>query len=399
MKDKWLDFKLPLSDQNRSNLIKLWQLDPKITFLNHGSFGACPLPVLAVQQQLRDRIERQPLQFFERDFEALLDAARLDLAALVGADPSDLAFVPNATTGVNTILRSLQFAPGDQLLTTSQVYNACRNALDFVAERSGATVVVAPVPYPIIAAEQVTTAVLQAVSPQTRLVLLDHIVSQTGFVLPIAQLVSALSRQGIDTLIDGAHAPGMVPLHLAELGATYYTGNGHKWLCSPRGAAFLYVRRDRQAQIRPLTISHGANSPRTDRSRFHLEFDWTGTTDPTPYLCIPAAIQFLQSLLPGGLPALMAHNRTQAIAARNQLCQSLSTAPPSPDNMVGALATIPLPAGSDQTLKNTLLDQFQIEVPIIPFPTEPHRLLRISAQIYNSPQQYEYLGQALKQLL
>ena len=399
MKDELLNIKLQPFDVQLSDLQRLWKLDPAITFLNHGSFGACPWPVLAVQQQIRDRIERQPLQFFERDFEALLDAARLELAQLVGADAADLALVPNATTGVNTILRSLQFAPGQELLTTSQEYNACRNALNFVAERSGATVVVAHVPYPITTSEQVLTAVLQAVTPKTRLVLLDHVVSQTGLVLPIARLVPALTQQGIDTLIDGAHAPGMIPINLTEIGATYYTGNCHKWLCSPRGAAFLYVRRDHQPQIRPLTISHGANSSRQERSRFHLEFDWTGTTDPTPYLCIPAAIQFLQSLLPGGLSTLMANNRTQALTARNLLCQRLNVAPPSPDDMVGALATIPLPDGSDQALKDALLHQFQIEVPIVPFPAAPHRLLRISAQIYNTSEQYEYLGQALGQLL
>jgi isopenicillin-N epimerase len=399
MKNESLDFNLPMSDVELSHVQGWWQLDPTITFLNHGSFGACPRPVLAVQQQIRDRIERQPLQFFERDLEALLDAARLDLANLVGADPNDLAWVPNATTGVNTILRSLQFAPGDELLTTNQAYNACRNALNFVAEQSGATVVVAAVPYPIATSEQVITAVLQATTPQTRLVLLDHVVSQTGFVLPIAPLVKALRQQGIDTLIDGAHAPGMVSINLVEIGATYYTGNCHKWLCSPRGAAFLYVQRDRQTQIRPLIISHGANSPRRDRSPFRLEFDWTGTADPTPYLCIPAAIKFLQSLLPGGLPALMANNRAKALAARNYLCQHLNVAPPSPDEMVGALATMPLPDGSYQALKDTLLHQFQIEVPIIPFPAAPHRLLRISAQIYNTPEQYAYLGQALEQLL
>ncbi len=399
MKDESLDLKLQWSNRQVSALHELWQLDPQITFLNHGSFGACPRPVLAIQQQLRDRIEQQPLRFFERDFETLLDAARIDLAKLVGADPNDLALVPNATTGVNTILRSLQFAPGDELLTTSQEYNACRNALNFVAERSGATVVVAEVPYPITTSEQAITAVLEATTAQTRLVLLDHVVSQTGLVLPIAQLVAALTQRGIDTLIDGAHAPGMVPVNLAEIGPTYYTGNCHKWLCSPRGAAFLYVRRDRQTQIRPLTISHGANSPRRDRSRFRLEFDWTGTADPTPYLCLPATLQFLQSLLPGGLPALMADNRAKALAARQHLCQRLNVAPPSPDDMVGALATVPLPDGPHQSLKDSLLNQFQVEVPIIPFPAAPHRLLRISAQIYNIPEQYEYLGQALGQLL
>ena len=259
------------------------------------------MPVLAAQRQWRSRMEQQPLQFFGRDLETLLDQARAELATFIGAHADDLAFVPNATTAVNTVLRSLRFAPGDELLTTSQEYNACRNALDYVAERYGLTIVVAQVPFPLEAPEQVVEAIVGCVSAQTRLALLDHVVSQTGVVFPLAALVQALTSRGIETLIDGAHAPGMLPLNLQALGATYYTGNCHKWLCSPKGAAFLYVQRDRQSAIRPLTISHGANAPRTDRSRFRLEFDWTGTDDPTAYLCIPEAIRFMGSLLPGGM--------------------------------------------------------------------------------------------------
>jgi isopenicillin-N epimerase len=378
---------------------RFWALDPAIAFLNHGSFGACPLPVLEVQQQLRQRIERQPLQFFGRDFEALFDQARNRLAEFVGADSLDLVFVPNATTGVNAVLRSLIFTPDDELLTTNQEYNACRNALNFVAERSGATIVVADVPYPIASPQQVIDSVLNAVTPRTRLVLLDHVTSQTGLVLPIAELIGALRDRGIDTLIDGAHAPGMVPLDLRTLGATYYTGNCHKWVSAPKGAAFLYVQREKQSEIRPLTISHGANSPRRDRSRFQLEFDWMGTDDPTAYLCVPEAIQFMGSLLSGGWMELMANNRAKAIAARDVLCTMLDVPPPCPETMLGSLATIPLPNGSYIELQDALLEKYQIEVPIVPFPEVPHRLVRISAQIYNTPEQYEYLGQALLTLL
>jgi isopenicillin-N epimerase len=378
---------------------QFWLLDPAVTFLNHGSFGACPIPVLEVQQQLRHRLERQPLQFFDHDFEPLLDQARDRLAEFVGADSLDLVFVPNATTGVNAVLRSLSFSPDDELLTTNQEYNACRNALNFVAERSGAKIVVANVPYPIESPQQVIESVLKEVSEKTRLVLIDHVTSQTGLVLPIAPLIQEFRDRGIDTLVDGAHAPGMVPLDLKALGATYYTGNCHKWMCSPKGAAFLYVQRDRQTEIRPLTISHGANSPRRDRTRFQLEFDWMGTPDPTAYLAVPEAIQFMGSLLSGGWSALMESNRSKAIAARNILCDILKVVPPCPKEMIGSLATIPLPDGSYIELQNALSEQFQIEVPIVPFPHAPHRLVRISAQIYNTLEQYEYLGRSLSNLL
>jgi isopenicillin-N epimerase len=268
-----------------------------------------------------------------------------------------------------------------------------------VAKRYGLKVVVAEVPFPIQSPEQVIDAIVQAISPKTRLALLDHIVSQTGLVFPIAQLIQEMTQRGIETLIDGAHAPGMVPLNLNALGATYYTGNCHKWLCAPKGAAFLYVQRDRQPSIRPLTISHGANSPRSDRSRFQLEFDWTGTDDPTAYLCVPYAIQFMGSLLPGGWTELRVRNRALALTARQILCDALNTAPPSPDDMVGALATVPLPDGKPRELYDALLNQYQIEAPIVPYPTSTSRIIRVSAQVYNHPKQYEHLAAALRDLL
>ncbi|QZZ21297.1 aminotransferase class V-fold PLP-dependent enzyme [Leptothermofonsia sichuanensis E412] len=382
-----------------SRFSDFWLLDPEITFLNHGSFGACPVPVLEAQTRLRERIERQPLQFFSRDMEGLLDSALRELATFVGADPADLAFVPNATTGINTVLKSLKFEPGDELLTTNQEYNACRNALNYVAERFNLQVVIAEVPFPIQSSAAVIEAVIHCVSPRTRLALLDHVVSQTGLVFPIAQLIQAMTQRGIETLIDGAHAPGMVPLNLRELGATYYTGNCHKWLCAPKGAAFLYVHPDRQPAIRPLTISHGANSPRCDRSRFRLEFDWTGTGDPTAYLCVPEAIRFMGSLLAGGWSELMARNRMLVLTARQRLHEALNLPLSCPDNLVGSLATIPLPDGNPQKLQDELLNRYQIEVPIIPYPHSTSRKLRISAQLYNYPEQYIYLSEALIKLL
>jgi isopenicillin-N epimerase len=380
-----------------------WDLDPQVVFLNHGSFGACPRAVLQRQQELRQRLERQPVQFLARELEGLLDEARHELALLVGCDADDLAFVRNATAGVNTVLRSLAFAPGDELLVTDHEYNASRNALDFVAARAGARVVVAPIPVPVGSAQQVHDAVLGAVSARTRLCLLDHVTSPTGLVLPLESIVPALHERGVDTLVDGAHAPGMLPLALTRLGAAYYTGNCHKWLCAPKGSGFLHVRRDRQAGIRPLAISHGANSPRRDRSRFRLEFDFTGTDDVTPSLCVPAAIRFLTALLPGGLPALQAHNHDLACRARTLLLAALGTAPICPTTMLGSLASVllpptaaaPLPPHGLDPLQVALLEQHRIEVPVMRWSTPPMRLLRVSPQIYNSIAQYEYLARAL----
>jgi len=241
-------------------LAALWPLDRDVVFLNHGSFGACPSAVLRQQAALRDELEAEPVRFLSREIDDRLAAARKALAAFVGADPDDLAFVVNATSGVNAVLRSRVFAANDELLVTDHAYNACRNTLNFVAERSGARVVVVTIPFPVGSPGEVVDAVLARVTPRTRLALLDHVTSPTGLILPVERLSAALRGRGVDVLIDGAHAPGMLPVNLSALGATYYSGNCHKWLCAPKGSAFLWTRRDRQLDVRPLTISHGANA-------------------------------------------------------------------------------------------------------------------------------------------
>ncbi|HEX5010167.1 MAG TPA: aminotransferase class V-fold PLP-dependent enzyme [Planctomycetota bacterium] len=391
-----------------SALARHWALDASVTFLNHGSFGACPRPVLAAQQRWREQLEAEPVRFMVRELEPALDAARDALAAFVGARAEDLVFVPNATTAVSTVLASLSFAPGDELLTTDHAYHACRNALDRTAQRTGARVVSVRVPFPLREAEAFATALLAAAGPRTKLALVDHVTSPTGLVLPVERLVPALQARGVDVLVDGAHAPGMLPLRLDALGAAYYTGNCHKWVCAPKGAALLHVRADRQAGIRPLVTSHGATSTRTDRSRFQLEFGWTGTDDPTAALCVPEALTFLGGLLPGGWPARMEANRALARRARDILCAALAVPPPAPDAMLGSLAAVPLPDtpadappgpfGIDP-LQEALFRDHRIEVPVMTWPAPPHRLIRVAAQAYNTAGQYERLAAALRALL
>lgn len=384
-----------------------WQLDPAVTFLNHGSFGSCPQPVLKFQRALQDRLERQPVRFLVDDLEPLWDDARRQLAEFVGADTDDLVFVPNATTGVNTVLRSLEFKPGDEVLVTNHVYNACRCALDYVLARAGGRVVQVQIPFPGASSELVVDTVLAGVTERTRLVMLDHVTSSTGLVFPLEKIVPTLTARGIETLIDGAHAPGMIPLNLKKLGVTYYAGNCHKWLCSPKGAALLYVQRDRQAQIRPLVISHGANSPR-DHSRFLLEFSWIGTGDYSAWLSVPESLRVISELLPGGWPAVMQRNRALALAARNLLCDALNIPPPCPDDMIGTLAAVPLPDMSAADIKGIsngldplrgkLLREHSIEVPVFPWPAPPKRWLRVSAQLYNSLPQSERLAGVLREI-
>jgi len=385
-----------------------WTLDCEVTFLNHGSFGACPRAVQEAQAELRSRMEREPVRFFLQELEPLLDAAREEVAAFVGAAPGELALVRNATSAVNSVLSSLPLVPRDEILLTDHTYNACGNAVARAAERTGARVVLARVPFPLASADEVFDAVMAAVSSATRLALLDHVTSPTGLVFPIGRLVAALAERGIDTLVDGAHAPGMVPLDLEALGAAYYTGNLHKWCCSPKGAAFLYVRRDRQPQIHPAVTSHGRNSPRTDRSRFLLEFDWVGSDDYTAVLTAPAALRYLSSLRPGGFAGLMAENRQKALSGRRVIAAALAVPLPCPDEMIGALASLPLPdapsrSQAERAHGQSLLDPLQvalyerhaIQVPVVPWPASPRRLIRISAQAYNRPAEYEKLAAAL----
>jgi isopenicillin-N epimerase len=388
------------------DLAALWPLDRGVLFLNHGSFGACPAEVLHHQAALRAEMEAEPVRFLSRELDDRLDAARAALGAFVGAGPDDLAFVTNATGGVNAVLRSLAFSPGDELLTTDHAYNACRNTLDFVAARSGARVVVAPVPFPVGSPGEIVDAVLARVTPRTRLALLDHVTSPTALVLPIERLGAELGRRDVDVLVDGAHAPGMVPLDLSALGVAYYSGNCHKWLCAPKGSAFLWVRPDRQAAVHPLTISHGASAVRPGRSRFRLEFDWTGTSDPTAWLTVPRAIEYVGSRLPGGWPAVMARNRALARQARDLLCAAVGVAAPCPDAMLGALASVPLPDGPAEVgwrrpdpLQRQLFDGWGIEVPVMSWPGAPRRLIRVSAQLYNRREQYERLAEALRKEL
>ncbi|MDX2115116.1 MAG: aminotransferase class V-fold PLP-dependent enzyme [Planctomycetota bacterium] len=391
-----------------SPLARAWLLDPQTAFLNHGSFGACPQRVLEFQRHLQDRMEREPVRFMVRELEPLLDQARAALARFLGADDEGLVFVRNATEAVNGVVRSLELDAGDQLLTNDHEYNACNNALRFVAARARggpANVITARIPFPITSPEQATDAVLAAVTPRTRLVMISHVTSPTALVFDLAPLVRELEERGIPVLVDGAHAPGMIPLDLRALGASYYVGNCHKWLCAPKGAGFLWVRDPAaRALTFPASISHGLNSRRPDRARFREMFDWTGTSDFSAWLSIPEAIATMESLAPGGggWPAIMRDNRQKTLAARRTLCRALEVEPPAPESMIGSLATVPIwPAhyqpGNEDPMKRRM-EELGVQAPLITWPEQPTRWIRVSAQLYNDASQYEYCAAVLKML-
>ncbi len=367
-----------------------WLLDPATAFLNHGSFGATPRTVLAAQEAWRRRIERNPPRFMARDYPAAIRDAAERLGAYLGAAGGDLVFVDNATSGANAVLRSLPFKPGDEILATTLGYRALANAARYVAARSGAALIEVPIDLPVRDGEAILAAVAARLSARTRLAIFDHVASHSAIVFPVERLVPFAQAAGAQVLIDGAHAPGMIPLDVPALGADYYIGNCHKWLMAPRGCGFLWAKRERQGSLHPLAISHGLDKG------FTAEFDWTGTRDPSAWLSAPGAIDFHQSL---GGERLKARNTALARAMGRMLAQAWGTELAAPEDMFAAMAAIRLPDKGPITQEHAkevqarLYDTHRIEAAIN---CEDGRLwLRIAAQAYNEPADYERLRRAI----
>jgi isopenicillin-N epimerase len=387
---------------------QVWPLDPAVTYLNHGSLGSCPVPVLDAQRTWRESMERSPIEFLLRDYLPKVDRVRAVLGALIGADPDDIALVTNATTAVNTVLASLPFGPGDELLTTNHEYNACLNALEVTAERAGARVVKAVVPFPVADPADVVAPIVAAVTERTKLALISHVTSATGVIFPIREIVAELESRGVDVLVDGAHAPALLDLDVTGIGAAYYAATCHKWVCSPKGTGLLHVRRDKQAQIRPLVISHGTNDDRSSRSLFRREFDWQGSNDPCGFLAIPAAIETLAGLAEGGLAGLRQRNHELTLQATAMLCDVLDYPVPAPAPMLSAMVAVGIDHRFvDDEARNKLdyglRDTFGIEVPVmrcrLDLDGPPRWLVRVSCQAYNEEQDIEALRLALTELL
>ncbi len=396
-----------MSRPRRGELAHHWSLDQNTTFLNHGSFGATPIYVMEEQNRLRSRIESDPVRFFERDFQEMMAHSRQCLADFLGANPNGMTFVRNATEGVNTVLRSLILSEGDEIIVPNHAYQACWNAVDFVTERSGAKTVVVDIPFRVRDEDEIVELVMESVSEKTVLALIDTVTSPTGMRMPFEKLVSRLQSSGVDVLLDAAHGPGMLPLNLEEIGASFCTGNCHKWICTPKGSAFLHIREDRKSTVRPLSIGHGASFEGTEQDKFDFEFGWLGTQDPTPWLCIPGAIEFLGGLVEGGWPEIMGRNRDLVLEGRDLMCNAVGTEPPFPDSMVSSIAAVELPGDGEvgamdfegDPYHNFLLDEYGIQVPVFPWIHHGTRYIRISAQLYNHIDEYHFLAEALKESL
>lgn len=358
-----------------------WALSPDVVHLNHGSFGGCLRSVLAVATAARERLEAAPMRYFVLDWQSELDHARAAVAEFFGAPAERFAFVPNATSGVAVALAAAQLAAGDEILTTAHVYPACKNQLARLAERTGARIVTVPVALPFDP-DALVDAVAAALTPRTRLALLDHITSPTALVLPLARLVPLLAARGIPILVDGAHAPGQVPLDVGALlaaGVTWYVGNHHKWLCAPKASGFLAVAPEAAARTLPLVTSHGATATYGPANRFHAELDWSGTYDPSAQLAVPAAIADVGAL-GGGWPAILERNHALVLAMRERL----GGTPIAPADCIGTMAAVRIQVTSgvapSAIEKRLLADGW--EVPIVV--SASGLLLRVSAHLYNS---------------
>jgi isopenicillin-N epimerase len=383
------------------SLLDRWMLDPAIAYLNHGTVGAVPRAVLAAQQAIRDEMERQPSRFLLREVYPLAGTPREKptrmreaasaVAAFLGAKGDDIVFVDNATAGVNVVLRSLAFAAGDEIVIHDHAYPTTGWLAEFVARRAGATVKTVAVPYPRYSADTLVQRVAAAITPATRVVVMDHVTSESALVFPVAELAALCRARGVAILIDGAHAPGQLPIDIEVLGADYYAGNLHKWAFAPRSCGILWAHRDRQAPLHPPVLSWGFGKG------FTAEFDWVGTRDPSPWLAAPAGLDFARDL---GIDAMRRYNHDLAWRAAVELTRRWNTPLERDEASVGSMVTIALPdrlgSTSDDAgrLRNDLLNEDQIEVQTA---ARHDRLwVRICAQVYNDWDDIERLGHAIE---
>jgi isopenicillin-N epimerase len=365
----------------------LWALQGGMHFLNHGSYGATPRHVLAAQDAWRGRMEAQPVHFMSAQLPGALRHAAGALAAFVGCAPQRLAFVDNATAGVNAVLRSFPWQAGDEVVVANHAYPAVRHTLQFVAQRHGLVVKFAEVPFPLASSERIAEAYCQAISARTRLAIVDHVFSPLALVTPLEPVVSHCRALGVAVLVDGAHAPGMLALQLDALGADWYTGNCHKWLFAPKGCAFLHASETGAAHLHPAVISNFQGSG------FPNEFDWQGTRDHGGWLAVAAALEFLQAF---GADRYRAALRDMAARAAADLAAQWQVALPAPLQAFAAMVTLPLPGRLEATeaqarlWHDRLWARHRIEVPVMCF--NQRLWLRISAQVYNEASDYQALA-------
>jgi isopenicillin-N epimerase len=373
-----------------------WNLAPGVSYLNHGSFGPPPRPVQAARREWQDQLDTQPIDFFVRKLEPAWFQARQRLAERIGADARNLVFAENATAAMNVVAHSLALRSGDEVLLTDHEYGAVQRIWRRAAESvEGATVGVAKLPLPIESADQIVDAIFSAASDRTRLVVVSHITSPTAVTLPVQQIAAQAKRRGILVCVDGPHAIAQLPLELDRLGCDFYCASCHKWLCAPFGSGFLYVAPQHHATIRTPLLSWGRLPPEPLQV-WSDEFLWSGTRDPSAYLAVPAAIDFLDQV---GWDRFRGHTHALAQYARQRLVELTGQTPLVPDspNWYGSMAHVPLPPGDAPALQRQLWTEYGIEVPIISW--SDRRWIRVSCHLYNTRQEIDRLVDAVRQLV
>ena len=373
---------------------ELWPLRSDMIFLNHGSYGAAPTAVLDVQSDWRRQLEAQPCQFINNIAPREIRAAAGSLARFLGAQGDDLAFVENTTAGINAVLRSFPLCEGDEIVVSDHIYNAVRNTLNFVLETTGARLVVARLGLPIPGDDAIFEAIVGAVTGSTRLIVVDHVASVSAVKFPIARIAAAARARGILVLVDGAHAPGMLDLDVPALCVDWYVGNCHKWLCAPKGAAFLWANKDRQKSLHPTVISHDLGKG------FTHEFDKVGTRDASAWLAVPTAIAFHEEL---GGAALRRRGHEVAVAAARALSTRWGTETGAPDALFGTMATVRIPTDlavdrpTAERLKAWLWAEHRAEIHIMPF--DGSYWLRLSVAPYNTEEECLAVGPLIEAAL
>ncbi len=365
-------------------------LDPGVVFLNHGSFGACPQPVFETYQRWQRELERQPVEFLGRRVNGLLDDARAALAKYLHCPAADLIFVPNATSGVNIVARSLALQPGDEILATDHEYGACRYTWEHHCERTGARYIARTVSMPLTTPEAFVEDFWAGVTPRTRVIYISHITSPTALIFPIEEICRRARAAGIISVIDGAHAPGQIPLDLEKVGADFYTGNCHKWMNTPKGSAFLYVRPEFQTPIEPLIVSWGW----TDDADFVTRNQMQATRDPAAYLTVPAGIEYMEA---HDWEAVRARSHALGVELRAQLADWSDQPQIAPESWFSQMFTAPLPPCDPLVVKQRLYDEYRIEVPVMSFNERPY--IRVSFGVYNTREDGQKLLAALQEII
>jgi len=377
------------------NLRKLFLLDPSVTFLNHGSFGATPKPVFDEYQRWQMELERQPVEFMGRRFTGLMAEARAALGAYLGTHADNLVYTQNVTISMNIVARSLQLGTGDEVLTSDHEYGAMDRTWRFLSKERGFKYINQPVS--LASKEAFVHSFWSAVTPRTRVIFLSHITSPTALIFPVDEIIKRARVAGIITVIDGAHVPGQIPLDLDSLGADFYGGNLHKWLCAPKGAGFLYARPEMQHLLKPLVVSWGYESETPSASTFVDQQEWWGTRDIAAFLSVPAAIQFQQK---NHWDKVREASHILAQDVQQRICELTGLAPlhAQAEGWFAQLTAAPLPADTDlAALKARLYDEHRIEIPLIAW--NNMKLIRVSIQGYNSKRDVDHLLRALTVLL